>query len=84
MRFWWTEACSPAGRLHPIRASTNVRGSNPPSTMASTQSATPAAPRGTVALLYGLAVRRLATGDPTATGTAEALRLLLRAATTED
>ncbi|WP_019634077.1 TetR/AcrR family transcriptional regulator [Actinomadura atramentaria] len=30
-----------------------------------------------VALLYGLAVRRLATGDDTATGTADALRLLL-------
>jgi AcrR family transcriptional regulator len=33
-----------------------------------------------VALLYGLAVRRLATGDPS--GTAEALRLLLYGATT--
>ncbi|GAA2447730.1 TetR/AcrR family transcriptional regulator [Actinomadura vinacea] len=30
-----------------------------------------------VAMLYGLAVRRLATGDTSATGTAEALRLLL-------
>lgn len=30
-----------------------------------------------VALLYGLAVRRLATGDTTATGTADAFRLLL-------
>ncbi|TDB71749.1 TetR/AcrR family transcriptional regulator, partial [Actinomadura sp. KC216] len=31
----------------------------------------------TVALLYGLALRRLATGDTTATGTADAVRLLL-------
>ncbi|WP_141577464.1 TetR/AcrR family transcriptional regulator [Actinomadura sp. WMMA1423] len=31
----------------------------------------------TVAMLYGLAVRRLATGDTTATGTADAFRLLL-------
>ncbi|WP_067800537.1 TetR/AcrR family transcriptional regulator [Actinomadura formosensis] len=30
-----------------------------------------------VAMLYGLAIRRLATGDTTATGTADALRLLL-------
>ncbi|WP_051301479.1 TetR/AcrR family transcriptional regulator [Actinomadura rifamycini] len=30
-----------------------------------------------VALLYGLAIRRLATGDPTAGGTADAFRLLL-------
>ncbi|WP_308287086.1 TetR/AcrR family transcriptional regulator [Actinomadura parmotrematis] len=33
-----------------------------------------------VALLYGLAVRRLATGDTTAAGTAEAFRTLLRGA----
>jgi AcrR family transcriptional regulator len=33
-----------------------------------------------VALLYGLAVRRLATGDTAATGTADAFRLLLRGA----
>jgi AcrR family transcriptional regulator len=33
-----------------------------------------------VTMLYGLAVRRLATGDSSATGTAEALRLLLRGA----
>ncbi|WP_309239997.1 hypothetical protein [Actinomadura sp. J1-007] len=33
-----------------------------------------------VALLYGLAVRRLATGDTSATGTADAFRLLLRGA----
>ena len=33
-----------------------------------------------VSLLYGLAVRRLATGDTSAAGTAEALRLLLRGA----
>ncbi|TYK48264.1 TetR/AcrR family transcriptional regulator [Actinomadura decatromicini] len=33
-----------------------------------------------VALLYGLAVRRLATGDTTATGTADAFRLLLQGA----
>lgn len=33
-----------------------------------------------VALLYGLAVRRLATGDTSGTGTAEALRLLLHGA----
>ncbi|MFA1549928.1 TetR/AcrR family transcriptional regulator [Actinomadura chokoriensis] len=30
-----------------------------------------------VAMLYGLAIRRLATGDTTATGTADAIRLLL-------
>ncbi|GAA3950109.1 TetR/AcrR family transcriptional regulator [Actinomadura viridis] len=33
-----------------------------------------------VAMLYGLAVRRLATGDTSATGTAEAIRLLLHGA----
>ncbi|GAA3196093.1 TetR/AcrR family transcriptional regulator [Actinocorallia longicatena] len=33
-----------------------------------------------VALLYGLAVRRLATGDASGTGTADALRLLLQGA----
>src|SRR3954447_3892951 len=33
-----------------------------------------------VSLMYGLAVRRLATGDTNATGTADALRLLLRGA----
>ncbi|MFI0485915.1 TetR/AcrR family transcriptional regulator [Actinomadura sp. 9N215] len=33
-----------------------------------------------VAMLYGLAVRRLATGDTTATGTADAFRLLLQGA----
>jgi AcrR family transcriptional regulator len=37
-----------------------------------------------VALLYGLAVRRLATGDTSATGTAEALRLLLNGALPRD
>ncbi|MEO5875926.1 MAG: TetR/AcrR family transcriptional regulator [Streptosporangiaceae bacterium] len=36
-----------------------------------------------VSLMYGLAVRRLATGDPHATGTAEALRLLLHGALTD-
>ncbi|MFI0368418.1 TetR/AcrR family transcriptional regulator [Actinomadura sp. 1N219] len=33
-----------------------------------------------VAMLYGLALRRLATGDTTATGTADAFRLLLQGA----
>ncbi|MEW2358271.1 TetR family transcriptional regulator [Spirillospora sp. NPDC029432] len=33
-----------------------------------------------VAMLYGLAVRRLATGDTSATGTADAIRLLLHGA----
>lgn len=33
-----------------------------------------------VAMLYGLAVRRLATGDASAAGTADAVRLLLRGA----
>lgn len=37
-----------------------------------------------VAMLYGLAIRRLATGDTTATGTAESLRLLLRGITASD
>jgi AcrR family transcriptional regulator len=35
-----------------------------------------------VAMLYGLAVRRLATGDTAATGTADAFRLLMRGALT--
>ncbi|MFF5259346.1 TetR/AcrR family transcriptional regulator [Actinomadura viridis] len=37
-----------------------------------------------VAMLYGLAVRRLATGDTSATGTAEAIRLLLHGAVPRD
>lgn len=37
-----------------------------------------------VTLLYGLAVRRLSTGDPNATGTADALRLLLYGALSEN
>jgi AcrR family transcriptional regulator len=37
-----------------------------------------------VALLYGLAIRRLSTGDPAATGTADALRLLLHGALAEE
>ncbi|MEU6035541.1 TetR family transcriptional regulator [Actinomadura sp. NPDC047616] len=37
-----------------------------------------------VAMLYGLAVRRLSTGDTTATGTADAFRLLLRGALPRD
>ncbi|MBA9007041.1 MULTISPECIES: TetR/AcrR family transcriptional regulator [Thermomonospora] len=37
-----------------------------------------------VALLYGLAVRRLATGDDSASGTADALRLLLYGALPRD
>jgi len=36
-----------------------------------------------VALLYGLAIRRLSTGDSAATGTADALRLLLHGAIAE-
>jgi AcrR family transcriptional regulator len=35
-----------------------------------------------VALFYGLAIRRISTGDSAATGTADALRLLLRGAMT--
>ncbi|MFI0354090.1 TetR/AcrR family transcriptional regulator [Actinomadura sp. 9N407] len=37
-----------------------------------------------VAMLYGLALRRLATGDTSATGTAEAIRLLLHGALPRD
>ncbi|MBO2446777.1 TetR family transcriptional regulator [Actinomadura barringtoniae] len=37
-----------------------------------------------VAMLYGLAVRRLATGDTAATGTADAFRLLLHGALAEN
>jgi hypothetical protein len=35
-------------------------------------------------MLYGLALRRLATGDTSATGTAEAIRLLLYGALPRD
>jgi AcrR family transcriptional regulator len=37
-----------------------------------------------VAMLYGLAIRRLSVGDPSASGTAEAFRLLLKGALSED